>query len=108
ETNSMAPRSVAAKQAFITELMKMGAIEPNKALRYLQMSETDKLYDELMIDNRQAQRENVYMSEGQPLYKIDPEGQPQIDPQTGMPQMDPMTGLPAPVYKSDVVRDPMT
>lgn len=108
ETGSMAPRSVAAKQAFITELMKMGAIEPNKALRYLQMSETDKLYDELMIDNRQAQRENVYMAEGQPLYKVDPQGQPPVDPNTGMPQMDPQTGLPAPVYKTDVVRDPMT
>jgi hypothetical protein len=108
ETGSMAPRSVAAKQAFITELMKMGAIEPNKALQYLQMSETDKLYDELMIDNRHAQRENVYMAEGQPLYKIDPEGQPPMDPMTGMPQMDPMTGMPVPAYKTDVVRDPMT
>jgi hypothetical protein len=72
------------------------------------MSETDKLYDEMMIDNRHAQRENVYMAEGQPLYKVDPAGQPEIDPMTGMPQMDPMTGLPAPVYKTDVVRDPMT
>jgi len=108
ETGSMAPRSVAAKQAFITELMKMGAIEPNKALRYLQMSETDKLYDEMMIDNRHAQRENVYMAEGQSLYKIDPQGQPPVDPMTGMPQVDPQTGMPVPAYKTDVVRDPMT
>ena len=66
ETNSMAPRSVAAKQAFITELMKMGAIEPTKALKYLQLSETNKLYDEMMLDQRHAQRENVFMSQGQP------------------------------------------
>jgi hypothetical protein len=108
ESNSMAPRSIAAKQAFITELMKMGAIDPTKALRYLQMSETNKLYDEMMLDARHAQRENVYMSQGQPLYKIDPNGQPPVDPMTGMPQMDPMTGLPAPAYKMAVQSDPMT
>ena len=99
ESGSMAPRSVAAKQAFITELMKMGAIEPTKALRYLQMSETDKMYDELMLDARQAQRENVSMSHGQPLYKPDTTTQQQIDPTTGMP---------TPSYKTDVMRDPMT
>jgi hypothetical protein len=99
EAGSMAPRSVAAKQAFITELMKMGAIEPTKALRYLQMSETDKMYDEMMLDQRQAQRENVYMSHGQPLYKPDTQTEQQIDPATGMP---------TPAYKTDVMRDPMT
>lgn len=72
EAGSMAPRSVAAKQAFITELMKMGAIEPQKALRYLQMSETNKLYDEMMIDVRHAQRENVYMAHGKKLVQPDP------------------------------------
>jgi hypothetical protein len=101
EAGSMAPRSLAAKQAFITELMKMGAIEPNKALRYLQMSETDKLYDELMVDSRQAQRENVMMSQGQPLYKPDPEAQMQQNP------MDPM-GSTQPAYKMATVQDPST
>ena len=108
ETNSMAPRSIAAKQAFITELMKMGAIEPTKALRYLQMNETNKLYDEMMLDVRHAQRENVAMSQGQPLYKIDPNGQPPVDEMTGMPQIDPMTGQPVPAFKMDTIRDPMT
>jgi hypothetical protein len=100
EPGSMAPRSQAAKQAFIIELMKMGAIEPMKALRYLQMNETNKLYDEMMLDARQAQRENVFMAQGQPLYKIDPQGQPQVDPQMGIPM--------GPAYKQDVHRDPMT
>ena len=108
ESNSMAPRSVAAKQAFITELMKMGAIEPTKALRYLQMSETNKLYDEMMLDVRHAQRENVFMSQGQKLAKVDPNGQPPIDQMTGMPQVDPMTGQPAQALKMDVQRDPMS
>jgi hypothetical protein len=100
EPGSMAPRSQAAKQAFIIELMKMGVIDPTKALKYLQMNETNKLYDEMMLDVRHASRENVFMSQGQPLNKIDPKGQPQIDPMTGMP-----TG---PAFKQEVQRDPMT
>lgn len=101
EPGSMAPRSQAAKQAFIIELMKMGVIDPTKALKYLQMNETNKLYDEMMLDTRQAQRENVYMAQGQQLLKIDPNAQQQIDPTTGMPSMQPS-------YKQDVERDPMT
>ena len=100
EPGSMAPRSQAAKQAFITELMKMGVIEPTKALKYLQMSETTKLYDEMMLDNRHAQRENVAMAMGQELSKVDPKGQPQIDPTTGIEM--------GPALKQDIERDPMT
>ena len=101
EPGSMAPRSQAAKQAFIIELMKMGAIDPTKALRYLQMNETNKLYDEMMLDVRHAQRENVFMSQGQELTKPDINAQPQMDPMTGMPSMGPQP-------KQDVQRDPMT
>lgn len=97
EPGSMAPRSLAAKQAFITELIKNAVISPDQGLRYLQMSETNKLYDELMIDVRHAQRENVMMSQGQPLYKPDPEADPQIDPNTGQAM---------PTYKQEVERDP--
>ena len=101
EPGSMAPRSQAAKQAFIIELMKMGVVDPTKALRYLQMNETNKLYDDMMLDTRHAQRENVFMSQGQPLYKPDPTAQQQMDPMTGMPSMEP-------AYKQEVMRDPMT
>ena len=101
EPGSMAPRSQAAKQAFIIELMKMGVIDPTKALRYLQMNETNKLYDDMMLDVRHSQRENVFMSQGQPLYKVDPNAQPQMDPMTGMPSMEPS-------YKQAEQRDPMT
>jgi len=103
ETNSMAPKSLAARQAFITELMKMGALAPEQGLRYLQMSETNKLYDEIMLDARHAQRENVYMSQGQKLRK------PQagaIDPNTGEPVVDPNTGQPIPQYKMSSMVDP--
>lgn len=42
EAQSMAPRSRAAKQAFITGLMKDGLLPPEKGLRYLQMNETNR------------------------------------------------------------------
>ena len=100
EPGSMAPRSMAAKQAFITELMKMGVIEPTKALKYLQMSETTKLYDEMMLDNRHAQRENVSMAMGQELTKVDANAEPEIDPMTGIEM--------GPSMKQDIERDPMT
>ena len=64
QAGSATPRSQAGKQAFIMELFKMGLIPPDKALRYLQMSETGKMYEELQINARQAQRENVKMSQG--------------------------------------------
>lgn len=66
EAGSATPRSRAAKQAFITELGKMGWIPPDRALRYLDMAETGRLYEEMQIDARQAQRENLKMMGGLP------------------------------------------
>lgn len=63
EAGSAAPRSRAAKQAFITEIGKLGWITPDKALRYMDMVETGKLYEEAQIDARQVQRENAKMTE---------------------------------------------
>jgi hypothetical protein len=109
ESESVAPRSKAAKQAFITELLKTGALPLDKAMRYLQMNETNKLYEELMVDSRQAQRENYMMSKGTSLYKntgqTDQMGQPIprtaiqkddkgkeiTDPKTRQPVMQPVT-----------------
>lgn len=62
EAGSIAPVSRAAKQAFITGLIKDGIIPPEKGLRYLQMNETNRLYDELQVDSKQAQRENYAMT----------------------------------------------
>lgn len=67
ETGSMAPRSKAAEQAFITDLMEKGIIPPEKGLRYLQMNETNRLYEELQVSSKQAQRENIKMSQGMPI-----------------------------------------
>jgi len=64
ESGSMAPRSRAARQAFLTEMMKEGFIPVEQGLKYLQMSETNRLYDESQLDTRQAQRENWIMAKG--------------------------------------------
>lgn len=67
EHGSMAPRSRAAKQAFILEIIEKGYIPPLDGLRYLEMSETSRLYEELQIDARHAQREDFKMSKGLPV-----------------------------------------
>lgn len=65
QAGSAMPRSRAAKQAFITQLGQMGWIPPDRALRYMDMAETGRLYEELQIDVRQAQRENLKMLNGE-------------------------------------------
>lgn len=65
ESGSMAPKSMAAKQAFIVDLMDKGILPPEKGLRYLQMNETNRLYEELQVDSRHACRENYAMANGQ-------------------------------------------
>jgi hypothetical protein len=64
EAGSATPVSRAAKQAFILELMKSGYVPPEQGLKYLNMSETGRMYEELQRDARQAQRENMKMAEG--------------------------------------------
>lgn len=64
EAGSGIPSSRAAKQAFIMELGKMGWISPAQALKYLDMAETGKIYQESQVDSRQAQRENLLLKSG--------------------------------------------
>lgn len=45
EPGSMAPRSKAARQAFITEWLKLGVLTPEQGLKYMEMSETNQLWD---------------------------------------------------------------
>lgn len=65
EAGSAQPRSRAAKQAFIMELADKGMIPPDRALKYLDMAETGRLYEETMLDSRHAQRENIRMRNGE-------------------------------------------
>lgn len=76
EAGSATPTSRAGKQAFIMELMKNGYIAPDRGLRYLNMAETGKLYEEMMLDARAAQRENIRMMAGEEVpvnrWDVDP------------------------------------
>lgn len=63
EGGSSLPTSKAAKQAFIMDLMKMGFIDPNKGLEIMEIGGVDKLYEEIQVDVRQAQRENLRMAQ---------------------------------------------
>lgn len=65
-SGSAAPVSRAAKQAHIMEMVKSGMIPPDRGLQFLDMAETSRIYEEMQIDVRQAQRENLKMSQGIP------------------------------------------
>lgn len=59
EPGSSLPVSKAARQAFIMDMMKMGFVDPNKGLELMEIGGTQRLYEELKVDERQAQRENL-------------------------------------------------
>lgn len=62
EAGSALPISKAAKQALIMDLMKMGFVDPNKGLEVMDMGGINKIYEQLQVDQRQVQRENLRMS----------------------------------------------
>lgn len=76
QAGSAMPRSLAAKQAFIMELAKLQLITPQQTLRYLEMAETGQMYEETQVDQRQAMRENMRMSDPSILQ---PAGNPLMD-----------------------------
>lgn len=84
EKGSMTPRSKAAKQAFIMELVQNGLIPPMEGLKHFEMSSTNRLFEDMQIDTRQAERENFKMQNVQAP----------TDPTTGMPMVDPATMQP--------------
>lgn len=59
EPGSMAPKSRAARQALVLELMKGGYIEAKDGLQYLHLVETNRMWEDMQIDSRQVQRENM-------------------------------------------------
>lgn len=95
EAGSALPTSRAAKQAYITDLMKMGFIDPQEGLEVLEIGGLNKIYERVQVDTRQAQRENLKMRvvtpddvekhreawEQQPdAVKVDPDTQQQLQP----------------------------
>lgn len=67
EAGSALPTSKAAKQAFLMDLIKLGAIPINDALQVLDIGGVEKVYEDYLTDVRQAQRENLRMAAGQPV-----------------------------------------
>ena len=63
EAGSALPTSKAAKQAFIMDLMKMNFIPPDEGLKLLEVGGVDTLYEDLEMDDRQIQRENIRMQQ---------------------------------------------
>ncbi len=61
ESGSALPTSKAARQALITEWMKMGFIPPEDGLRVLEMGMLKQYYNTIKIDENAAQRENLMM-----------------------------------------------
>lgn len=100
QAGSGLPNSKAAKQAMVTEFMTNGWLDPATGMEILELGGLDKALNELLVDKRQAQRENLKMASldaeliqmnNQP--PVGPDGQPMVDPATGQP-IDPMTGMP--------------
>lgn len=99
EAGSALPTSKAAKQALITDWMKLGFIPPEEGMQVLEMGGLVKLYERVQIDQAQARRENLKM-QNTPPELIQEMFAPPTDPTTGQPlppeqyMIDPMSGKP--------------
>jgi hypothetical protein len=99
EAGSALPTSKAAKQALITDWMKLGFIPPEEGMQVLEMGGLVKLYERVQIDQAQARRENLKM-QNCPDELIQQMFAPPTDPATGEPlppeayMIDPMSGKP--------------
>ena len=61
EAGSALPVSKAARSALLMDLMTQGLIPPDKGLKLMEIGGVNKLYEEMAVDERQAQRENLRM-----------------------------------------------
>lgn len=108
EAGSSLPTSKAAKQAFIMDLMKMGFIPAQQGLEVMDMGGLNKITEQIQVDNKQAQRENLKMAAVTPEMLQQHEQMmmqdAQVDPNTGMPQNPKYIGPPDPMAPPD----PMT
>lgn len=106
EAGSSLPTSKAAKQAFILDLMKMGFIDPAKGLEVMEIGGVQKIYEEVQLDVRQAQRENLKMAAITPEV-FDQFTQEQILQQqtemTSGAEIDPTSGMPIPPSYESIV-----
>lgn len=83
---SALPFSKAAKTAMITEFMNNGQMDPQTGMELLEMPGFEKAIEDVLVDKRQAQRENMKMANADPQQvmmamqpPVGPDGAP-IDP----------------------------
>lgn len=95
QTGSALPVSKAAKQAMVTEFMQLGFISPEAGMEMLDLGGYEKILEDLLIDKRQAQRENMKMAQmDEALLQqvlsppVGPDGQPMIGPDGVTPVME--------------------
>lgn len=93
QSGSALPQSKAARQAFVMDLLKLGVIPPEQALEILDVGGIDKVYEDYLVDKRQAERENLKMASVDPMLAVQLVMPPK-DPNTGEYMMDPQTGQP--------------
>lgn len=65
EAGSALSHSKAARQAVIMDLMKNGLIDPMMGLQRMEIGGVEKLYEDMLVDKRQAQRENLRLAAGE-------------------------------------------
>ena len=108
EAGSALPTSKAARQAFLMDLMKMGFIPPEKGLEMMEIGGVNKIFEQLRIDERQAQRENLRMKSFPPeqidqhYQMVDALGQ--MQQQMGMQSEEQMGAIP-PELAGDLMPD---
>jgi hypothetical protein len=106
ESGSALPTSKAARQALITEWMKMGFISPQDGLRVLEMGMLKQYYNLVKIDENAAQRENLTMKRLDEQQIQQAALDYQIKVNNGDPSVmsqDPMTGEMVPAPQPPVV-----
>jgi hypothetical protein len=89
QTGSALPISKAARTAMITEWIQMGILTPELGMEILEMADLTRVVDEMLVDKKQAQRENLKMADVQATKTFEL----LLNPQPGPP--DPMGGQPA-------------
>ena len=106
ESGSALPTSKAARQALITEWMKMGFISPQDGLRGLEMGMLKQYYNLMKIDENAAQRENLTMKrlDEEQIQQAAMEHQQKIEMQDpSVMQQDPTTGEMIPMNQPPLV-----
>ena len=83
ESGSALATSKSARNAIIMDLMKNGQVDPQAGLQRLEFGGVEKLYEDLQIDRRHAQRENLRLAAGEPVTAPD-EALMMSDPEKAM------------------------